>query len=206
MDLAKHGRLLKYWCGRACCCMGRRRRFMAYIGGKITTKKMQDIEHCPESKKSYKMKQGKLLQISISLMNWKSSGLQEYWYKMFKISYIITFWHHFGGEKTRGFWSFVYNLIRLILVCVQESLIQKSYNTSLVIQILSCVPAYSINIGQIDTPNTHIHDRSLQLKVAGLMQIDGRKPSPSSWNDAYFAILFGPIGFTASKTFNYLAF
>ena len=49
----------------------------------------------------------------------------------------------FGGKKTRGFLSFVYNLIRLILVCVQESLImQKSYYTSLMIQILSCVPAF----------------------------------------------------------------
>ena len=53
-------------------------------------------------------------------------------------SIVYSIWH----EKKTGFWSLVYNLIRLILVCVQGSLIiQKSYNTSLMIQILSCVPA-----------------------------------------------------------------
>ena len=35
MVLARYGRLLKYWCAKACCCMGRRRRFMEYIGGKL---------------------------------------------------------------------------------------------------------------------------------------------------------------------------
>jgi hypothetical protein len=34
MVLARQGRLLKYWCGKACCCMGRR-RVMEYIGGKL---------------------------------------------------------------------------------------------------------------------------------------------------------------------------
>jgi hypothetical protein len=54
----------------------------------------------------------------------------------------LPLWTPFDGEKTKGIWSFVYNLIRLILACVQDSLIiQKSYNTSLMIQILSCVPA-----------------------------------------------------------------
>jgi len=38
-------------------------------GRRNTTKKMQDTEHCPESKKSYRMKQGKILQVCIFLMN-----------------------------------------------------------------------------------------------------------------------------------------
>ena len=34
-------------------------------------------------------------------------------------------------------------------MCVQESLIiQKSYNTSLMIQILSCVPAFTVSVVQ----------------------------------------------------------
>jgi hypothetical protein len=45
---------LKYWCRKAC----GRRRFMEYIGVKLPQKKMQDTDHCPESKKRYKMKQG----------------------------------------------------------------------------------------------------------------------------------------------------
>ena len=48
-------------------------------------------------------------------------------------------WTPFDGKKTKGIWSFG---IRLILACVQDSLIiQKSYNTRIMIQILSCVPA-----------------------------------------------------------------
>jgi hypothetical protein len=48
---------------------GKKKKIDGIYQGKITTKKMQDTEHCPESKKSYKMKQGKLLQVYISLMN-----------------------------------------------------------------------------------------------------------------------------------------
>ena len=48
-------------------------------------------------------------------------------------------WTPFDGKKTKGIWSFG---IRLILACVQDSLIiQKSYNTSIMIEISSCVPA-----------------------------------------------------------------
>jgi len=38
---------------------GKKKIYWIYRG-EITTKKMQDTEHCPESKKSYKVKQGKL--------------------------------------------------------------------------------------------------------------------------------------------------
>jgi len=48
MVLAKHIRLLKYWCGKASCCMGRR-RFIEYIGVKLPQKrcKTQSIVQNP---------------------------------------------------------------------------------------------------------------------------------------------------------------
>ena len=100
------------------------------ISGGNYHKKMQDTEQCSESKKTF-LFFNNFIAAHSKLMNTVANTSS---------AIVDTTWR----GKTRDFWSFVYNLIRLILVCVQESLIiQKSYNTSLVIQIVSCVPAFT---------------------------------------------------------------
>jgi hypothetical protein len=103
--------------------------------GRITTKKMQDTEHCPESNKSYKMKQENFYRYAFlsCIEKFRFTGILVY--NVLHLPLLTPL----GGKTTRGLWLFVHNLIRL----TSESLIiHKSYSTSLMIHIVSCVPAF----------------------------------------------------------------
>jgi hypothetical protein len=66
----------------------------------ITTKKMQDTEHCPESKKSYKMKQGKTftgMHFFNELKKFRLTGILDT-VAITSSSIVYTIWR---GENTR---------------------------------------------------------------------------------------------------------